>query len=613
MKKLLSTIFSILLILLIVGVVIFPKPVEAGWFADLACLFSGGCGVSEAVGTVFLNSLAAGIGYLALTISSWFLSLSGIVLNISIILTMNIKTIYESSPAIGEIWVVIRNISSMFIIFGLIYTSILTILDTDMGKFNVRSLIINIIMAGLLINFSLFFTKTLVDASNLISTQFYRAIAPESKGINLSTSDLKSIVSNTWTSGGLADIFMQSLKLPSVYNNPKGFITGVIEQDFFHITISTIAGSVLMILAALSFFAAAVAFIVRIVVLLLLMGFSPIYFVGWIFPTIKNNLSDKWEGWFRSQLIFMPVYLLLMYVAMKFIGGDGFFSSLDSSRLASGTGPGGVLLSTVGLLLQFTIAFILINIPLMAALRLGGLSAKWGESAKKWVNDKIRGSIGFAGQNSIGRRAKVIQEKIASSGFASRNPNMAILANKAISGIPGASFGGSKGGFEKRNKDYIKEKVEFGNKLKLSDKYKKDYVDYHTSTWENKDRDLEKDLIKAESDSINPAITEDGRQQAIKKAAQLKVEIEARNKARGAGNKSKYLETEALKVKKEEYAQNLEKGRDFFTTKARKEAARAIRDEMNKSEDKKIEDKIKKIIAASEEEPKTEKSDDSKK
>ncbi len=388
--------------LTVVSVAIHPVPVKAG-AGDIICLFNPSLCTDKgfSIGGVFKGTIAL-IGELGLSVSAWFLSVSGMVLNISVILTLNIKALYEATPAIDQIWLVIRNLSSMFIIFALIYTSILTILDV--AKTSASSLIKNIIMAGILINFSLFFTKTLIDASNLISLQFYRALVPNSATIDKNS--ISSILSTAtpYAENGLSNIFMQSLKLPSIYNNPKGFLTGATETDFFKIIISTIGGSILILLAAGSILAAAIAFIIRIVILLLLMGFSPVYFVGMIFPQVKDNISKKWEGWLTSQLVFMPVYLLLMYVSVKFltgINGVGFFNQLDTARANSNSSN--LMLTTVGLVLQYTIAYFVLIVPLMAALKLGGDSAKWGSAAQKWVSGMVGGVIG---RNTVGRGAR---------------------------------------------------------------------------------------------------------------------------------------------------------------------------------------------------------------
>ncbi len=406
MRRILNTILVIILLLTVVSVAFHPIPAQAG-AVDIACLFNPGLCVKEfSFGSVF-KGIVAYVGELVLSASAWFLSVSGMVLNIAIVLTLNIKALYEATPAIDQIWLVIRNLSSMFIIFALIYTSILTILDA--AKTSASTLIKNIIMAGILINFSLFFTKTLIDASNLVSLQFYRALVPNSATIDKNS--ISSILGSATPTAenGLSNIFMQNLKLPSLYNNPKGFVTGVAETDFFHIIIATVGGSILILLAAGSILAAAIAFIIRIVILLLLMGFSPVYFVGMIFPQIESNISGKWRSLLIGQLIFMPVYLLLMYVSVKFltgVDGMGFFSQLDAARTASS--KNNFMMATVGLVLQYTIAYFVMLAPLIAAIKLGGDSAKWGVTAQKWVSGMVSGVIG---RNTVGRSARWAGEK----------------------------------------------------------------------------------------------------------------------------------------------------------------------------------------------------------
>ena len=400
MKKILSTIFIILAVTMVVGVATVPQQANAGFMSTLACINNlTACGTKMVVGNI-INLFVAELGNLILWISSQFIALTASLLNISIILTMNIKALYDATPAIEQVWIVIRNISSIFIIFGLLYTSIMTILD--MKNPGIGNMVKNIVIAGLFINFSLFFTKVAIDASNLISLSIYRSIAPSTQNYQIGKDGIGKILSNNFLDeNGLSNVFMQSLKVTSIYD-PKNKLSNDSDANTLLIIISTVLGTVLMFLTALSFLAASIAFIVRIVILLLLLGFSPVYFIGIIFPEIQSNISKKWEKYLTQELIFMPAYLLFMYVALSFISttnGGGFFGALDANRIGSGT----MTTAYVGLVLQFTIAFILINIPLIAALQLGGIGAKWGETARNWMSGKVGGVIG---RNTAGRLSK---------------------------------------------------------------------------------------------------------------------------------------------------------------------------------------------------------------
>jgi hypothetical protein len=153
----------------------------------------------------------------------------------------------------------------------------------------------------------------------------------------------------------------------------------------------------MMVVAGLSFLAASLSFIIRTAILLTIMALSPLFFAGMIFPDIKKRVSDKMSGFLYSQCVFMPVYFFLLYVALRIISDDGFMSIFNQSV----TNPSGATNSPVfvGTIIQYTIAIIFINLPLLAAIELGGQGMKWAPQAKDI--GKLLG--GFAGRNTLGR------------------------------------------------------------------------------------------------------------------------------------------------------------------------------------------------------------------
>jgi hypothetical protein len=154
--------------------------------------------------TSYFNTGLAIIANSILTVTSVFVTATATFLSVSINLTTHIKDIYEKIDGIRLVWTVVRDLSSLVIIFALLYFSILTIVGSGEGK--VGKLIVNIFIAGVFINFSLFFVKVAIDASNLISLQFYDAIAPQT--------------ATHWTTdsafydGGLSNVLLNSLKNP---------------------------------------------------------------------------------------------------------------------------------------------------------------------------------------------------------------------------------------------------------------------------------------------------------------------------------------------------------------------------------------------------------------
>ncbi|MDQ5893045.1 MAG: hypothetical protein QG640_55 [Patescibacteria group bacterium] len=405
MKKTLIKILPILLILMTIGVVLVPHVTQAAAVTTLL----------EGASTSFINNILAGIANMFLGLTSTLVIVSGIFLSVSVNLTTHIGDFFDSIPALKDVWIVVRNISSMFIIFALIYASIRTILGDGTG--NLKKLVLNVIMVGLLINFSLFFTKIAIDASNLVSLQFYRAIAPDTAE-NFSTGKV-------FTDGGLSNVFMSSLKIPQIYQN-KGVLAGVdVGAGIFF---AAVGGMIMMLTAAISFFAAAVMFTLRTGVLLFIMALSPLYFASFIFPhkDLQGKASEL-KNLFVSQLVFMPAYLFLMYLSLRLISSPGFSSIFNQSATGVATAGEGAFGPTfIGVIIQFIIALFFINAPLVFAQKMGGMGAGWAPkvgAVSGWFKKGAQNSAGSTWRNTGGRVASRVaqsetMQRFAGSSFA---------------------------------------------------------------------------------------------------------------------------------------------------------------------------------------------------
>ncbi len=415
--------------------------------------------IVERIALSGINNAAAAIGNALLSLTSWLLSISGYFLNQAITLTLNIGDYTKDTnmPVIGETWKTVRNISNIFIIFFLIYSSISIIIGS--GVETTKKLIFNIIIAGMLINFSLFFVRVGIDASNLVSMQFYRAMVPN---VNANAGIVASA-----TNGGLSDVFMSSLKIPQIYKN-----TSVLQSADagLAIFIATISGVIMMITAAFSFFAAGIAIFARTGILLFLMALSPFYFVGMIFPQIEQEVSKRLKDMFTSQLLFLPVYLCLMYIALRLISSPNFNSIFNSGANSNGVippgeGPFGV--TSIGVTIQYIIAIIFINAPLIAALKFGAVGAKWAPGLDMATG--LLGNIsGFVGRKTVGKAAGAVGKRFDNMainaqkspvGKAATNVLRGLGISQAVRGGINTAAKGKYGG-SKSTEDYDKENKE---------------------------------------------------------------------------------------------------------------------------------------------------------
>ena len=449
-KSKLLKILSFTIPLLVAGVALMPGVAEAE-------------GIIERVALSGINNVLAGFGSFFLGLSSYLVTISGTFLSVSINITTHLKDIYENVTAIQSVWRTIRDISSIFIIFSLLYFSIKTILGVGSSGFN--SLIVKIFLAGVLINFSLCFFKLAIDASNIISLQFYRAIAPNT--------EQNWTVKQSFTDGGLSNVFMQSLKIPTIYQN-----NGILKSADVSLAIAfaTYAGIIMMVVASLSFLAAAIAFTARTAILLFCLAMSPIYFVGLIFPEIKSKVSDKIMGLLYGQVVFMPVYLFLLYIALRIIS-DPSFNKIFNSNLAGASDPGGIGAISIGVIIQYTIAIFFINLPLVAAIDLGGKGMKWAPDAGK-IGRFMTGGFGKSlGRNTYGAAASRVAETNFMKTAASKN----FLAAGALKGIRGVA---------KEYNEAEQKKAEGRAKFGESLGHNKSYVNFH----DNRIADLKNEI-----------------------------------------------------------------------------------------------------------------------
>lgn len=194
--------------------------------------------------------------------------------------------------AVDSLWVMVRDFFNLFFIFGLVYIGFKMILNS--GDSSARHMLVSIIMAALLVNFSLFFTKFIVDFSNIVATQIAQGFTTAAGDYEVSTA------------------FMQVLGITGLFNTGGAEGLNAIHEGGGY---SYIIGSMILYIV-LGFVLAVGGFllIIRFVVLNIYMILSPIMFLGWVFPGMANLSKTYWSN-FLKRAFFAPAYLLMLYFA----------------------------------------------------------------------------------------------------------------------------------------------------------------------------------------------------------------------------------------------------------------------------------------------------------
>lgn len=433
-----SVLISISTVVVFFGVLLLPNGLVHGQNNLLGDLAGGG------IKEVILRIIAI-IVYWGLSMISWFVWLSGIFLDKSIYIAFfSMKSLAET-PAVEMVWKTIRDVSSIFFIFALLYTSIRLILGKDSTS-KMKEVIVGVVVAGVLMNFSLYFTKVIIDTSNIASLAIYRAITPD-------------------TDGNISEVFMQALKIQTIFDG-----TNAASKDpgktTINIIIASIFGFILMVVVSLCFLAIALLFFVRTVFLLLVLAFSPIYFIAKILPQAQPY-AKKWEGYLIGYSFFPVIYLFITYIGMRLMTDPSFTNLIAGGNAGSPTtgAPStfGAIASyasgSIGVVIQFGVTVFIMSGALVAALSFlkdNGIAYAFADSLSKVASGFQNNTLSWLGKNTGGRAMNKLANTNTMQTVASRVPGGGLL-------LKGVRYAGS--GYKESVEKKAKEKVEFAQSL----------------------------------------------------------------------------------------------------------------------------------------------------
>ncbi|HEU5114504.1 MAG TPA: hypothetical protein VFT82_01925 [Candidatus Paceibacterota bacterium] len=261
--------------------------------------------------------LASTLEIFVLPLASALLALAGMLMDTAIQFSLHTAYIVSLSPAVNLGWSIVRDIANLFFIFVLIYISLKTILSGS--GFSTMSMLKSVIIAAILINFSLFFAKAIVDVSNVFGNWLYNGVnatlqANSSTGSKPSLSDLISerLGIIQWWKLGLTDTTANA-SAGNYWSDPsKGFIGAILRLS-------------VVLTAIYIFIYIAVLFIARAVTILFLLVFAPIGFMGKVLPQVGKYSSEWWKN-LSDAGTFPIAFLLMLYISLQFINSLGMLS-----------------------------------------------------------------------------------------------------------------------------------------------------------------------------------------------------------------------------------------------------------------------------------------------
>jgi len=292
--------------------------------------------------------------------------------------------------AVDATWTAVRDIFNLTFIFGLVYIGFKMILNSDDS--NTRRWLVNLILAALLVNFSLFITKFIVDFSNILATEII------TNGFAKSPSSISAGGAAYDISGTFAQIFGATSIFDGswINKNPQ-------PGNYMYI----FGAAIIFIVMAFVFATGAFMIIIRFVALCLYMVMSPMMFLGWVFPQFSGMTSRYWRG-FLGRAFFAPVYALLLYFSAFIL--DSMPRNPNFANAFTTTGTTGVA-STI---MPFVIGSVFLLASVVVANRMGadGASAaiRVGQNVQRRAQRGLqRGAVGagrFGLRNTAGYGAQ---------------------------------------------------------------------------------------------------------------------------------------------------------------------------------------------------------------
>jgi hypothetical protein len=312
---------------------------------------------------------------------SWGLGVTALLFNFAFEMSMDAGAANGSSASIfadGFIkigWLAVRDLINITFIFALLQVAILLIVGKSGGY---QDRLKNIIIAAIFINFSYFIVTEAIKLSNAFTRAIYNQI----------------VIPGT----GIADGFTTATGI-TAFGSAKAAISEWAASNPWSLFIYLIFSAILMVAFIGVMLMSTAMFISRYVVLVLCVVFSPVLFLGLIWPQFGKK-TEELKQTLVGQLMFPIIYLLLIWVGLNFINIEKTAESvlaITDSKQFLGFGQ-----QVKEIVFRFFVASALFITALTAAKQYSQMGSK-GVSKLQGSIGKGIGTVAFGGAAVAGR------------------------------------------------------------------------------------------------------------------------------------------------------------------------------------------------------------------
>lgn len=378
-----------------------------------------------------LSAVLAPFAYLIMTIMGWLLWLAGVLLDWVLKITiLDFKENVAGITGINVVWVVVRDIMNLGFIFLLIWEGMKKILGIGGDA---KKLVVGIVITSILLNFSLFFTKVIIDASNIATIGFYNSIIEGGK---------VSKTGETDTAPSMSGAFMGALKVTSIWGKDSlNSVDANVDQTTgtSKRLIVNLFAALIFLIIAISFFAVSAMFIIRYITLIFLMVLSPIAFMQFAFPQLKGRSKEWWDT-LMGQCLFGPIYMFMTWATLvlveKIVPDQG-----DTASWARLLNDGNK--SDIVMIINFTIVIGMIIATISIAKKESTKGSNMIGTATNWLTGAaggmLMGGVGGALTQTLGRAGNAMANSERLKNSASKGGAWGAVSKLALKTGAGAA------------------------------------------------------------------------------------------------------------------------------------------------------------------------------
>lgn len=364
------------------------------------------------------RTLSAFIGSALITATAWLLQIVGQLFNWLIYYTIvafgdstNGFLTQGVQSAINTVWTVFRDFANILIIGLFVFIAISIILG--LKEYGAKKLIARALIIAVLINFSLLFTKMIIDGSNFVAYQIYNA-TKLSGAPNGQIASAASAASEkpTFAQDGIAGQFINFMGVTTVGNTFGTLKDGADAINNGWITLlHGLFSATLLLAAALVLAYGCFLLAARAILMVFLLITSSLAFATYLIPKVSEG-NYGWSAWWKALLsnaVFAPLLVLLLYATLQFAKAlkpaDGTLGALLSDSSNAGN-------------LSALFSYIIILGMLFASFKIASsFSSKIGGFNFAAMIPAVGIAAGarvaaFAGRQAIGRPALRISERM---------------------------------------------------------------------------------------------------------------------------------------------------------------------------------------------------------